>query len=95
MSATERLCRYAARSTSRTAPGLLNEVIRTLDRPVSHLTIDMGRVTFVDSSGIATLVAAQHRARQRDITFELESVPVQARRIFEMTDLAEMFGLDD
>ncbi len=77
------------------APDLLRDVVRILERPVASITVDLARVTFIDSSGLATLVAAQHRALQRGIAFELTSVPKQARRIFEITNLAELFGLAD
>jgi anti-sigma B factor antagonist len=77
------------------APGLLQDVLTVLDRPVLGITLDLQRVTYVDSCGIGTLVAAQYRATQRGIAFELTGVPDQARRIFEITDLAELFGLTD
>ncbi len=77
------------------APRMLRNVVAVLEHGVSSLTVDLARVTFVDSSGLATLVAAQHRALQHDIAFELTSVPQQAKRIFEITHLAELFGLAD
>ncbi len=77
------------------APHLLRYLVLIVERGVSSVTVDLARVTFLDSSGLATLVAAQHRALQRDISFELTSVPKQAKRIFEITNLAELFGLTD
>ncbi len=77
------------------APRMLREVDAVFEHAVSSLTVDLARVTFVDSSGLATLVAVQHRALQRDIAFELTSVPEQTKRIFEITHLAELFGLAD
>jgi anti-anti-sigma factor len=77
------------------APRMLSDVVAVLEHHVSSLTVDLARVTFVDSSGLAALVAAQHRARQRDVAFELTSVPDQTKRIFEITHLAELFGLAD
>jgi anti-sigma B factor antagonist len=77
------------------APGLLREVLANLELPISTMTLDLALVTYVDSSGLGTLVAAKHRADQRGIAFRLVGVSDQTRRIFEITDLAEMFGIAD
>jgi anti-sigma B factor antagonist len=77
------------------SPGLLREVLTNLELPISTMTLDLALVTYVDSSGLGTLVAAKHRADQRGIAFQLRGVSEQTRRIFEITDLAEMFGLAD
>jgi anti-sigma B factor antagonist len=77
------------------SPGLLREVVANLELPLSTMTLDLALVTYVDSSGLGTLVAAKHRADQRGIAFQLVGVSEQTRRIFEITDLVEMFGLAD
>jgi len=77
------------------SPGLLRDVLANMELPISAVTLDLERVTYVDSSGLGTLVAAKHRADQRGIAFTLVGVSPQTRRIFEITDLAEMFGIAD
>jgi anti-anti-sigma factor len=57
--------------------------------------LNLERVSYVDSSGVGALVAAQYRAAQRGMSFALVGVSDQARRIFEITDLAELFGLTE
>jgi anti-sigma B factor antagonist len=77
------------------SPGLLRDLVLNMELPISTVTLDLAQVTYVDSSGLGTLVAAKHRADQRGIGFRLVGVSGQTRRIFEITDLAEMFGLTD
>ena len=75
------------------SPGLLREVLAVLERPLTGITVDLGRVSYLDSAGVGTLVAAHYRAAERGIPFELVGVSDHARRIFEITDLMELFGL--
>jgi anti-anti-sigma factor len=76
-----------------TAPRLLREVLATLALPINHVTIDLGAVTFIDSSGLAALARAHNDAEARGIRLILESVPDQARRVLDLTDLAQLFDI--
>jgi anti-sigma B factor antagonist len=77
------------------SPGLLRDLLADMEIPISAITLDLERVTYVDSSGLGALVAAKHRADQRGIAFTIVGVSAQTRRIFDITDLAEMFGIAD
>ena len=57
--------------------------------PPQPITIDMGEVTFMDSTAIGVLVQVSH---QRTVTIVNPSE--QVRRILEITGLTEWFGLD-
>lgn len=52
-----------------------------------RLTVDMGGITFTDSSGIAVLLRAQRRMMQLDGSMTVVNVPVQADRVFRAAGL--------
>jgi anti-sigma B factor antagonist len=76
-----------------TAPSLLREVRACLSLRVVGVTVDFTDVTFLDSAGVHTLLTAHREAAERGITFTLAAVPLQPRRVLELTGLAESFGL--
>jgi anti-sigma B factor antagonist len=76
------------------APILRREVGATLGRPIAALTLDLRDLSFLDSSGLHCLVHAHDDAVERQVEFELASVPHHARRIINVTGLSEMFGLE-
>jgi anti-sigma B factor antagonist len=76
-----------------TAPAVLREIRASLALPISGVTIDLGYVTFVDSSGVQALVTARNNAIEHGIGFRLDSVPRQARRVLETCHLLDLFGL--
>ena len=61
--------------------------------------VDLSGVSYIDSSGIASLVEALQRARQGGTTFALASVSDAARRVLELARLDRVFiihaNLDD
>ena len=75
------------------APALLREILGTLALPIGGVTVDLAYVTFLDSSGVHTLMQARTHALERGISFRLESVPDQARQVLETCDLLGLFGL--
>lgn len=64
-----------------TAPGL------------TKLRMDLGDVTFLDSSGVSALVELRKEANDRGIEMEISSVSRPAARILTIVGLAETFGI--
>ena len=72
-----------------TAPSL-DEHIRRVEtewRAVEEITVDLGAVSFIDSSGLSVLVAAHKRLRQGDARLAVVNATPQARRVFEIAGL--------
>lgn len=68
------------------------QVMEELDRCVEQelprqLTVDMGAVTFMDSSGIAVLLRAHRRMAQLEGSMSVINVPKQAQRVFRAAGL--------
>src|SRR3954452_24084568 len=72
-----------------TAPTVQREIMAALTLPIQAITVHLGRVTFLDSSGIGALLRAQSSARDHGVTFGLTSVPRNCRRVLTITGVAE------
>ena len=59
-----------------------------------RLTVDMGGITFTDSSGIAVLLRAHRRMMQLDGSMTVVNVPVQAQRVFRAAGLHRMISFE-
>jgi anti-sigma B factor antagonist len=66
---------------------------------VGAIVIDLGKVTFIDSTGLGVLVSAYNAAVERDGTVELVASDPRVVRVLEMTSLDQLFtvhaSLDD
>ena len=55
--------------------------------------VDLSRVTYIDSSGIASLVEALQNAGKADTGFALIAVSEEALRVFELARLDKVFAI--
>jgi anti-sigma B factor antagonist len=74
-----------------TSRGIHDELERVLARDPAAITMDLGGVTFIDSTGVTLLNTARERARQAGVSFMLAAASPQVRRVLEMTALWEKF----
>jgi anti-anti-sigma factor len=66
----------------------------SLLEPSTHkLLVDLGRVTFVDCTGLGGLVDAKRRAVSEAKGFELRSVPPRVRRLLDLSGLGNYFTI--
>jgi anti-sigma B factor antagonist len=80
-----------------TAPRLRERIIGVVGDGVDRLVVDLTRVTFMDSSGLGTLVAAKKRLHVSDKSLCLVLDPEQRslRRLFEITSLDRVLPIHD
>ncbi|HEX7166421.1 MAG TPA: STAS domain-containing protein [Acidimicrobiales bacterium] len=72
-----------------TAP-TLDEYVRRVEaeqQVLDEIVVDIGDVTFIDSSGLSVLVAAHKRLRREDTGLVVANPSSQARRVFEIAGL--------
>jgi anti-sigma B factor antagonist len=74
-----------------------NQLEATLGRLVEEGTgpvvLDMTDVSFIDSSGLRTLITAHGALAERDRAFTLENPSPMTKRLLEVTSLQSLFGL--
>jgi anti-sigma B factor antagonist len=74
-------------------PQLREEAAGRISSGTGALCLDLGGVTFLDSSGLGVLVELRTRARSNGVGFELQNVPSGPARIITIAGLAETLGL--
>jgi anti-sigma B factor antagonist len=68
--------------------------LRTLlsEEPLAQtLIVDLAGVSYIETSGIATLIEALRIARHRQINFRLRGISGAALRLFEVTGVLALF----
>jgi len=73
---------------------LLDAARSCLDRADHVIVLDLGAVTFIDSSGLGALVRVRNLAAERDLAVELVHVPRSVQRLFDLTGLESVFSGD-
>lgn len=79
-------------SVSRELQGHLKTV---LDDKPERLIINLAKVPYMDSSGVATLVEAMQRARKQSTTLVLCALQDKVQAIFEIARLDRVFAIVD
>jgi anti-sigma B factor antagonist len=77
-----------------TAPELLRELQGTLVLPLSGVAVDLSALTFLDSSGIHTLLVGKANADERGIEFTITAVSRPGRYVLDIAGLTAHFGID-
>jgi anti-anti-sigma factor len=70
----------------------MREVLRQIieQNDARHIDVEMGAVTFLDSSGLGMFVAAQRAATARGITLRLRSPGPVVRMVLDVTNLNDV-----
>lgn len=68
-------------------------VQRALDEGASFLVVDLGDVTFLDSTGLSVLIAGLKRCQSAGGAMRVSSARPNVRRVFEVTGLTEVFQM--
>ena len=64
---------------------------RVLVEPgVERLTVDLGEVSFIDSTGVGVLIRVNDEARDRGIELTIAPGPPEVQRVFEVAGLADV-----
>jgi anti-sigma B factor antagonist len=74
----------------------LREQIKGLLAAGKHkIVLNMGQVTYIDSAGLGTLVAAHHSARTQGATLKLSNLGKKFQEILQVTKLLTVFEVYD
>lgn len=63
------------------------------DPTTNAVIIEMGAVTFLDSSGAGALVTLRRIANDSGLSLRVESIPSSVRRVLQIAGLDEILGL--
>jgi anti-sigma B factor antagonist len=76
-----------------TAPALREQLLGLLRPGSSRLIVDLSKVTYCDSGGLAVLVGAGRRARLLGGFLHLAAASSQTRRVLQLTGLGQHLPL--
>lgn len=76
-----------------TAEELRVQVDRALAAGAKTLLMDLKETTFVDSSGLGTLVSVLKKVRSQDCEMYVCSINPQVRMLFELTSMDQVFEI--
>lgn len=71
--------------------GLLSAII-DLAEVGKPIIIDLGKVDYISSTGVGSLVMALTRARKRNITLKLRDITDKVRSVFDLLGFLQFFG---
>ena len=78
-----------------TAEALEEELKRQERRDPSTLMLDLREITFMDSTGLRTVIAADSRARERGARLVIVRPPEEVDRVFRITRMDEHLEMVD
>ena len=76
-----------------TAPVLREQMRDLAAKGVAHLIVDLGRVDFLDSTGLGALVGGLKRLRESDGSLALVISTPRILRVFQITALTRPLGV--
>jgi anti-sigma B factor antagonist len=77
------------------APQLRAELLKLAEGAKPRFVIDLGEVSFIDSTGIGVLVGALKRSREKSGSVHFCGAQSRVRRVFEITGLMRALPLFD
>jgi anti-anti-sigma factor len=76
-----------------TGPIVSREVLRLSTPPVANVTVDLASVTFIDSSGLASLISARDEAAGRGVEVRVTALSATVRLVVDAAGVAEALGV--
>jgi anti-sigma B factor antagonist len=78
-----------------TAPRLRELLIGLVSKGSYQLVVNLDKVGFLDSTGLGVLVGGLRRVRVYDGSLDLVCTQQRILKIFRITGLTEVFGIDE
>jgi anti-sigma B factor antagonist len=76
------------------SPAARKILLKCFDK-TGNVIVDLSGVTYIDSSGVASLVEALQAAKNKGSRFSLAAVSEPTRRVLELARLDKVFTLHD
>jgi anti-sigma B factor antagonist len=77
----------------RTSPGLRASCLELLDEKIARIVLDLTGVSYIDSSGVGTIVELKRKAMRNKSKVILVGLQPRVRSLFEITRLDKFFDI--
>jgi anti-anti-sigma factor len=74
---------------------IAEDELRRAEHSENLVVLDLGRVTFIDSTGLRMVIAADQRLRERHGSLEITRVPRHVQQLFELVGISEHLNIVD
>ncbi len=74
---------------------VVDDELRRAEQSEALVVLDLAEVTFMDSTGLQTVISADQRLRDRGACLRLLRVPPQVSRLFELAGVIDRFRIAD
>jgi anti-anti-sigma factor len=74
---------------------VVDDELRRAEQSEDLVVLDLGDVTFMDSTGLRMVISADRRLRKRGACLRLVHVPRQVTRLFELVGVSELLRIAD
>jgi anti-anti-sigma factor len=74
---------------------IAEDELRRAEQSEDLVVLDLGEVTFMDSTGLRMVISAHERLRERGAVLEIQRVPHQVARLFELVGVNSLLGVGD
>ena len=75
------------------SPNVTASLNMMIEKKPEQLIVDLGRVTYIDSSGLAALIEGMQNVQEYDGKFALTGLQEPVRTIFEIARLDQVFQI--
>ena len=59
----------------------------------SDITLDLADLEYIDSSGLAVLIAARKLMKAKNLSIRVSAASSQVQKLFSLTQIGELFGV--
>lgn len=87
--------RLDGRLDAAAAPKVQKSLEEALAQGRAHLAVDLERVSFIDSTGLGTLVSGLKASRRAEGNLRLVAPGVQVRKLLRLTTLDRVFTVSE
>jgi anti-sigma B factor antagonist len=90
-----KICKVEGEVNIETSPQLRKVFEDFIKNNIKKIAIDFGLVSYIDSSGLATLIELSQRLKKIDGKFRLFALSEKVKNVFEVTKLFRVFEIFD
>jgi len=76
-------------------PKVRNALMGVIEAGTPEVALDLSGLDYIDSSGLALLIEARKILLEAKRSLRIVGISSQVRKIFNLTQLGELFGLPD
>lgn len=73
---------------------VVDEELRRAEQSESLIVLDLADVSFMDSTGLRTVISADQRLRERGGSLRIVNAPSQVTRLFDLVGISEHLTID-